>query len=139
MERRNFLKTVAGASGFALTAVGDVEASFREQDDLPTFKELSDEHNIGAEKLMLALEGDGWRAIASPDVSSSGNRHGSPFAFVTVGDAPSNEVLGDEFADEFESRVDAVWEMIEGSDDPLDAIMDLEPDDLVVAPTEDDE
>jgi len=42
------------------------------------------------------------------------------------------EYLGARFAEQFDNKVDSVYDEIEGADDPLDAIMDLEPETLVV-------
>ena len=42
--------------------------------------------------------------------------------------------LGQQFAEQFDNKVDEVYEMIEQSDDALEAIMELEPEDLVVSP-----
>lgn len=42
--------------------------------------------------------------------------------------------VGGQFAEQFDQKVDEVYEMIDGSADPLEAIMELEPEDIVVAP-----
>ena len=42
--------------------------------------------------------------------------------------------VGQQFAGQFDGKVDEVYEMIDGSDDPLDTIMEMEPEDLVVSP-----
>lgn len=138
MERRNFIKKTVGAAGIAFVPEfpEDVDEELREQNDLPSFEDMADEQEIDESKIVLALEGEGWRAIASPDVSdgASSRKFGSPFDFVSVGDPPSNEELGDSFSEQFDQKVNAVYDLIDESDDPLDAILDLEPDDLIVSP-----
>jgi hypothetical protein len=72
-------------------------------------------------------------------------KNGAPFDFdvVLVNDVYPQEgeieelaeALGSAFNEGFHERVDDVFQLIEGSDDPLDAIKDLDPDDVVVAPT----
>jgi hypothetical protein len=42
--------------------------------------------------------------------------------------------LGQKFAEQFDQKVDEVYEMIEGSDDPIETIKSLDPDDLVISP-----
>lgn len=44
------------------------------------------------------------------------------------------EWLGQKFEQEFKAKVDEVFEMIDGSDDPLQTILELEPEELVVSP-----
>lgn len=44
------------------------------------------------------------------------------------------EYIGQQFAEQFDNKVDEVYQLIEGSDDPLDTIMNLEPEELVVSP-----
>jgi len=41
--------------------------------------------------------------------------------------------IGQRFAEQFDTKIDDVYEQIEGSGDPLDAIMELEPETLVVS------
>lgn len=42
--------------------------------------------------------------------------------------------IGQQFADQFDAKVDEIYNSIKDSDDPLDTIMSLEPEDLVVSP-----
>jgi hypothetical protein len=42
--------------------------------------------------------------------------------------------LGEQFGDQFDSKVDEVYSQIESSDDALDAIMSLDPEEMVVSP-----
>jgi hypothetical protein len=42
--------------------------------------------------------------------------------------------VGGQFAGQFDGKVDDVYELIDGSQDPLDTIMELEPENLVVSP-----
>lgn len=44
------------------------------------------------------------------------------------------QYIGQQFAAQFDNKVDEVYELIENSDDALDTIMELEPEDLVVSP-----
>jgi len=44
------------------------------------------------------------------------------------------EYVGQEFASQFDEKVDEVYELIEDSSDPLDTIMSLDPEELVVSP-----
>jgi hypothetical protein len=129
MERRNFLKAVGGAASFA--TVGSVDEALREQDDLPTHEEMVEAHDISENKLVLALEGEGWRAICSPDINSSKiDRQEAPFQFVVSGDPPESSELDEMFAEKFDSKVDEVYEILKESDDPFQAIMDMEPNKL---------
>lgn len=70
------------------------------------------------------------------------DRAGAPFAVDIViegNERPSEEELytlrqelGDSFNEKFNARVDEVYEILDGEDDPLDAILSLDPDELVV-------
>lgn len=126
MERRNFLKSTAGTM-FAPVAVNAPE--LREQEELPSFEEMA---RLDDGKITLAAEGDGWRAICHPDITMSEGRDrgGAPFGFKTVGNPPSDDEVGSMFKERFDAKVDAVFDLIEGSDDPLQEILDLEPEDL---------
>lgn len=42
--------------------------------------------------------------------------------------------LGKQFAEQFDEKVAEVYQMLEQADDPLDKIMELDPDDIVVSP-----
>lgn len=42
--------------------------------------------------------------------------------------------VGSQFAGQFDGKVDDVYDLIDGSQDPLDTIMELEPENLVVSP-----
>jgi hypothetical protein len=43
--------------------------------------------------------------------------------------------LGEQFEDEFKTKVDNVFDLIDGTDDPLQTILELEPENLVVTPS----
>jgi hypothetical protein len=42
--------------------------------------------------------------------------------------------IGQQFGEQFDKKVDEVYERIDSSNDPLDAIMDLDPEEMVVNP-----
>lgn len=89
--------------------------------------------------------------VGEEQVSESGERHGTapapstldmngaPFPFDIVfhderrGREAEQELaqeLGDAFREKFDERVAEVWEAVEDSDDPLDAVMDMEPESI---------
>jgi len=84
--------------------------------------------------LLLTIEEDDWNAVCHPDISKASGlnsrKHGAPFAFRTSGDPPSPSEVGDRFSEQFDSKVSAVYDLIDESDDPLETILDLEPDKL---------
>jgi hypothetical protein len=114
--------------------------------------------SYGVNKIVLAVEGEyaghQVEAYCSPDsegklYSINGGvfsedafcdkRNGAPFDFdvVFVGDGAENmntdavaEELGDAFDEEFSGKVDAVYDIIEGNDDPLETIKEMNADDL---------
>lgn len=131
MERRKFLKSVAGAA--TLTQIGNqVNMDLNEDSDLPSFQEMIDWDET---YVTLAIEGEGWRAVCSPPVDTE-VRCGAPFFFKAAGDPPSDEEVGELFSNQFTKKVDEIFEVINGSDNPLEAIMDLDEDELVVNPPE---
>lgn len=102
---------------------------------MDSIDELSDD--LDDSKVLLTIEEDEWNGVCHPDIESEplvSNKHGAPFNWRTSGDPPAAEEVGERFGQEFEAKVDAVYELIDESDEPLDAILDLEPDDLVVSP-----
>lgn len=54
------------------------------------------------------------------------DRHPRPNEITTLTDE-----LADEFCEQFDETVDNVVEQIENSEEPLDTIMEMEPDDLI--------
>lgn len=121
--------------------------------------------DYGDDKVLLTVEGEyagrELTAFCSPDsdgaihfndgeqIGEFQERNGAPFSFdVVLSDnvylqegqgAEMSEELGDAFDEQFHAKVDAVHDKISDSDDPLDTILDLEPDELVVEPIEDSE
>jgi len=86
--------------------------------------------------LLLTIEEDDWNAVCHPDISdanglSVSQKHGAPFAFRTSGDPPSPSEVGNRFSEQFDAKVSAVYDLIDESDDPLETILDLEPDSLL--------
>jgi len=107
----------------------------------------------GDEKVVIEVEYDDLTAYCSPDCSGDVYVDGEK-----VGDIPSRDFTGaapfrvdlvyheayptkgevrerlpqieQECAEQFDARVDAVYDLISDSDDPLDTIMELEADDL---------
>lgn len=117
---------------------------------------MTDNHparqNWDENRIVLQESGDGYTAWCSPDARGSvylgetevGDRraldqNGAPFPFDIVfhdalpGQGTVTELekeLGEAFSDQFDGKVDDVYETIEESDDPIATIMDLDPDDL---------
>lgn len=84
--------------------------------------------------------------VTVPTGNWSRQQFGAPFAvdIVFTAKIPQPETvieirdqLGDEFEDEFVKRTEEVYEKISESDDPLDEIMDLDSDQLIVEPADD--
>ena len=83
--------------------------------------------------LLLTIEEDDWNAVCHPQIEGAthvSQKHGAPFHFRTSGDPPSPTEVGDRFSEQFDSKVSAVYDLIDESDDPLETILDLEPDQL---------
>lgn len=77
-------------------------------------------------------------AGGQPVQNDDGEKFGAPFQVDIVLDEGTvishsenlviREAIGGRFAEQFEQKKNAVYEMIEDADDPLDAIMELESD-----------
>jgi hypothetical protein len=89
--------------------------------------------DLDSDKVLLTIEEDDWNAVCHPQIEGAthvSQKHGAPFAFRTSGDPPSPTEVGDLFSEQFDSKVSAVYDLIDESDDPLETILDLEPDKL---------
>lgn len=84
--------------------------------------------SLDDEKICMEIANDEWGAVCHPDIEES--LDGAPFGFETVGSPPEREEVGEQFKEEFNERVTEVWEKIDESDDPLETIMDIGPEDL---------
>jgi hypothetical protein len=102
------------------------------------------------EKVLLEESGDGYTAYCSPDANCdvlvSGDviaegvldRGDVPFSFDInferhpfKGEVTHLEAeLQEQFDEQFNERVDSVFEKIDGADDPIEVIKELEPNDI---------
>jgi hypothetical protein len=103
------------------------------------------------DRIVLTTEGPDYTVYCSPEadggVYMKGERiseetleqHGAPFPFDIVFDGiyPREgemellaEEVGEQFAEQFEGEVDKVYETIKDSDDPVETIMDMDPESL---------
>jgi len=89
-------------------------------------------------RVLLTIEEDDWNGVCHPDIdgpTKASSKHGAPFEWRTAGNPPSPEEVGERFEQDFEGKVNSVYDLIDNSDKPsLDSIMDLDPDELIVSP-----
>jgi len=96
--------------------------------------ELAERYDIDVENVdtvVIAIDEDEWCAVASPELRPANFAETSPFHFVTHGDTPPDEKVGRLLAEQFDQRIDKVYEMITDSDDPLQDIVDREAEELL--------
>lgn len=89
--------------------------------------------DLDSDKVLLTIEEDDWNAVCHPQIEGAthvSQKHGAPFQFRTSGNPPSPSEVGDRLSEQFDSKVNEVYNMINESDDPLESILDLEPDQL---------
>lgn len=98
--------------------------------EIPTIDELKERHNVSDDNICLEIDRGDWRGICGPDVDDSLPTDSAPYPYDAVGTVP--DTAGEAFASAFDAKVDAVFTAIEDSDDPIDTILELDPDELAV-------
>ena len=103
-------------------------------DKKKTVEDLTE--NVDDGKLIIKTDGEGWVAVASSGFNGDDAivptevDTKTPFPFKVVGDI-STERAAEELRKQFDAQIDKVYNAVADSDDPLETILDMEPDSLV--------